>query len=108
MIGEMQFGFKKQSRGGVWVYPGGSPRECLLAWAFRWKPGGSATTTQHLPAKSRHASDDVVSERAQDRLGVRIDQAIEEIGGLLGVLLGALPGIVESAGLLEMRAEVPA
>ncbi len=32
-------------------------------------------------------------------------QAIEGVGGLLGVLLGALPGIFERAGLLEMRPE---
>ncbi len=61
----------------------------------------AATVDQDARRTTYCASD------AQHRLGVGIRQAIEGVDGLLDVLLGALPGVIEGAGALEIGPQPP-
>ena len=64
-----------------------------VAWSRQ--DSGRAASFVGSDRGSRHAPHDVVRQVPQHRLGVGIRQAIEGVGGLLGVPLGALPGIFE-------------
>ena len=74
---------------------------------FSDSPAPGRNRAEHFGSaeQSRRAANDVVRQVPQHRLGVGIRQAIEGVGRLFGVPLGALPGVIERAGLLEMRPE---